>query len=379
MDEPVWTEFLVPIARWVRRRIRATERRVVAWTRPVAPGMLHGALVGVTQSKVELVAENALLRQHLIVLRRQVKRPRVTTTDRLLLVLLARYVRLWRDALLIVQPDTLLRWHRAGFRLVWTHRSRVISTKPKIAAETIALIREMAVDNRLWGAERIRGELLKLGVHVSKRTVQKYLRRGRPRRAPSQTWATFLHNHARDIWACDFLQVTDLSFRSFFAFFIVDHSSRRVVHLGVTRHPTDAWVAQQLREATPFGEHPRFLLHDNDNKYGAAFARVAETNGIEIIRTPCRAPRANGLCERFLGSVRRECLDHILILHERQLSRALRGYVAYFNEARPHQGIGQNIPEWGQRKRLQGRSVTANAVVAVPILGGLHHDYRCAA
>jgi len=228
----------------------------------------------------------------------------------------------------------------------------------------------------LWGAERIRGELLKLGIRVGKRTVQRHMRSERSPRGRGQTWATFLRNHADDIWACDFLPVIDLRFRALFAFFIVDLGSRRVVHIGVTRHPTDAWVAQQLREATPFGASPRFLIRDNDGTYGSQFARVAAGSRVEVLRTPIRAPRANAVCERFLGSVRRECLDHLLILHEGQLCRVLRAYCAYFNTARPHQGIGQVIPETtGQGGTLH----PAAPVVSLSVLGGLHHDYRRAA
>lgn len=171
--------------------------------------------------------------------------------------------------------------------------------------------------NRLWGAKRIRDELRKLDLRVSKRTVQRYMRqvrRGLPPHQPNQTWATFLADHAQDIWACDFLQTYDLLFRAIFIFFIIELGSRRVVHVGVTRAPTDAWVAQQLREATPFGQAPRFLIRDNDAKYGASFSRVAAGSGIEVLRIPVGAPKANAICERFLGSVQRECLDHVLIL-----------------------------------------------------------------
>jgi hypothetical protein len=193
------------------------------------------------RGKSELIAENALLRQQLIILRRQIKRPRYTKTDRLLLVLLARAVRAWRQALLIVQPETLLKWHRQGFRFFWKHRSKPKSTQAKLAAETIALIKEMARNNRLWGAERIRGELLKLDIHVCKRTIQKYMRQVRTHQPRGQKWMTFLRNHAADIWACDFLQVTDLFFRPLFAFFIIELKTRRVIHVGVTRSPTDLW------------------------------------------------------------------------------------------------------------------------------------------
>ena len=201
---------------------------------------------------------------------------------------------------------------------------------------------------------------------------------GKPRARPSaQTWGTFLHNHAHEIWACDFLPVTDLFFRSLFAFFIIELKSRKVLHVGVTRHPTDAWVAQQLREATPYGQTPRFLIRDNDAKFGPLFARVASSSNIEVLKTPFHAPRANAYCERFLGSVRRECLDHLLMVHEQQLSRVLQAYVAYFNQARPHQGLLQQIPEpSAPASRAEARD---GPILAMPVLGGLHHDYRRAA
>jgi transposase InsO family protein len=245
-----------------------------------------------------------------------------------------------------------------------------------VAYETIALIQQMARENSLWGVERIRGELMKLGIHIATSTVQKYVRLARPHPAHGQNWSTFLRNHAQMVWACDFLPVIDLFFRQIYAFFIIELGSRRVVHCGVTSHPTDAWVAQQLREATPFGLTPRFLIRDRDSKYGDDFARVARASSIGVLKTPYRAPKANAICERFLGSVRRECLDHILVFGDRQLHRVIKEYVEYFNRARPHQGIGQRIPggilpqpAWPRRGRL----------IAVPVLNGLHHDYRRAA
>jgi putative transposase len=266
--------------------------------------------------------------------------------------------------------DTLHHW--------WRRKSKGQARQPRIAPEAIALIQQMALENRTWGAQRIGDELRKLGHQVSKRTVRKYMKQARrdlPPRQSSQTWATFLKNHASEIWACDFVQTYDLFFRIVFVFFIIDLESRRVVHFGVTRAPTDAWVAQHWRHATPFGEGPRFLIRDNDKKFGAHFARV--TGDIEVLRTPVRAPKANAICERFMGSVRRECLDHVIILSESHLRRLVREYVDYFNHARPHQGIdripdppvvdGSDAPQTDQR------------VMAIPVLGGLHHDYRRAA
>jgi transposase InsO family protein len=366
---------------------RALERRVVRWTRAAtSTSLVLGTTADLLRSRSELVAENALLRQQLIVLTRTAKRPRLSRADRPLLVLLASRVRTWRQALRIVQPETLLRWHRAGFGLFWRMRSASRRRPSGVASDTVALIRRMAGENRLWGAERIRGELAKIGVSVSKRTIQKYLRGARPPRPSGQSWATFLRIHAGEIWACDFLQLTDLLFRPLFAFFVVELGSRCVVHVGVTRSPTGAWAAQQLREATPEGSGPRFLVHDHDAKYGPEFDRLAAASGIEVIRTPIRAPRANAVCERFLGSVRRECVDHVLVLSERHLRRVLADYVAHFNGARPHQGIGQRTPvsiaaATGHRRsdtKAAGRG-TSKELLAVPVLGGLHHEYRWAA
>ena len=223
------------------------------WTRPLNTSLLLGTLADLAREKSEIVAENALLCQQLIILRRQVKRPACRKSDRFLLSLLARMIRTWRQALFIVQPQTLLRWHRELFRLFWKRKSKADARQPKLSPKTIALIKEMARNNRLWGAERIRGELLKLDIRVCKRTIQKYMRQVRLPRPRGQKWATFLHNHAADMWACDFLQVIDLFFRPLFAFFIVELRSRKVIHVGVTRAPTGAWTAQQLREATPYG------------------------------------------------------------------------------------------------------------------------------
>ncbi len=234
----------------------------------------------------------------------------------------------------------------------------------------------MAKDNLLWGSERIHGELLKLNIKVATATIQKYVHSARLHRAPSQTWSVFLKNHAKDVCACDFLPVFDLVFRQVYLFFVIELASRRIVHFNVTAHPTDAWVAQQLREATPFGQTPRFLIRDRDSKYGDAFARVAKGSSIEILKTPYRAPKANAICERFLGSVRRECLDHILVLGESHLYWVIKEYVAFFNQARPHQGIEQKIPEG---IRSDGEEEQKGKIIAFPVLNGLHHDYRRAA
>jgi len=357
--------------------LEALSSRFACWAKPLRTSLPLSTLADLGRSKPELIAENALLRQQLIVLTREVKRPLFTRTDRILLVLLARWVRTWQQALVIVQPDTLLKWHRELFRLYWKRKSKAHTRKPTVAEKTIALIREMARSNRLWGAERIRGELLKLGLRVCKRTIQKYMRGVRTKPPRGQKWSTFLRTHATQIWACDFIQVTDLLFRPLFAFFLIELKSRKVIHVGVTRSPTDAWAAQQLREATPYGQAPNYLIRDNDGKFGSCFARVATTSGIKLLKMPYQAPRANAICERFMRSVRQECLDHLLILQEKQLERMLRSYVAYFNQARPHQGMAQQFPE-PSRSALSSHHA-GEQVIAVPVMGGLHHDYRWAA
>ncbi len=355
-------------------RFHAFQQRVLRWIKPSATSLLLGTLSDLTRKKSELIAENALLRQQLIILRRQVKRPVCGKTDRFLLVLLARVVRSWKQALFLVQPETLLGFHRELFGMFRKRKSKVHTRKPRLSPETISLIKVMAANNRLWGAERIRGELLKLDIRVSKRTIQKYMKQVHPKQAREQTWKIFLRTHAAEGWACDFLHIPDLFFRPLFAFFIIELKSRKVIHVNVTRTPTDPWVAQQLREATPYGQTPIYLIRDNDKKFGRIFARVAATSGIKVLRTPYRTPQANAVCERFLGSVRRECLDHFLILHEKQLHRLLKAYVVYFNQARPHQGLGQRIPE--PLALSASPSSQPHQVLSIPVLGGLHHDYQ---
>jgi transposase InsO family protein len=347
------------------------QQHIKHWAKPATLSLVSGVISDLTRSRFDLIVENALLRQQLIVLRRQVKRPQLTRGDRLRFVLLARCTRFWKQALHIVQPDTLLRWHRELFRFYWRLKSKRKQSKPKIPPETVDLIRKMAKENQLWGAERIRGELLKLGIRVCKRTVQKYLPKVRESPSSSQTWATFVKNHVTDIWACDFTVVYDWLFRPWYILVMMELKTRRIVHSGVTNSPTDEWTAQQLREATSWGKGPKYLLHDRDSKYAAHFSAVAAGSGIKELRTPYRAPRADGVCERFMGSLRRECLDHTLILHSRHLTRVVREYTNYFNQERPHQGIDQRIPDHYD----QPASNPTGNISSRAILGGLHHHY----
>jgi putative transposase len=296
----------------------------------------------------------------------------------LLVALSAMFVH-WRQALVLVQPETLLRWHRDVFRSWWTWRSKPKSPRsPRLSKDVIALVRIMALDNRLWGAERIHGELLKLGFSVATSTIQGYIARFRstPR---GQSWSTFLRNQAAAIWSCDLFEVRDLCLRAHYVFVVMHLETRLLLLATSTTEPTSRWLAQHLRNLTPPGLAPKFLIRDNDCKFGRCFDDVARGAGIRIIRTPKLAPKANAHCERAIGSVRRECLDHILILNQRHLQLVLDEYRCYFNTSRPHQGIDQRRPSSFDKPSL-GRKPPAGArVVAGPVLGGLHHTYQIVA
>lgn len=338
-------------------------------------GALAGAVADLFRTHGELRAENALLRQQLMVASRRVKKPKLTTLDRLIVLFAAARSPAWRESLMLVKPETILRWHRQGFRLFWRVKALRGQRRPRLQAETVVLIKKMASENRLWGAERIRGELLKLSIAVSKRTVQKYMRGVRPTKPSGQSWETFIASHAEAIWSCDFVQTYDRWFRPIFAFFIINVGTREVISVGVTRSPCATWTAQQLKNATPFGEGPKFIIRDRDAKFGAEFDRAAEGVDARVIKTAVRTPDMNAHCERFLRSVRAECLDQVLIVDECHMRRVLVEYVEYFNRARPHQGLQQRIP----CEKLGVAAGHTGDVIANPVLNGLHHDYRRAA
>jgi transposase InsO family protein len=318
-----------------------------------------------------LVAENLALRQQLAVLLRDKPKPRLRLCDRLFWIVLSRWFAAWRDWLAIVQPATVIAWHRRGFRLFWRWKSGGgTSGRPKLAREVIALIRRMANEKLTWGAPRIRAELHLLGHDVAESTVAKYMPKGR--KPPSQTWKTFLKNHADCLASMDLFVVPTITFKLVYAFVLLLHQRRRVVHLATTTHPTSAWVAQQLREAFPFDTAPRYLIRDRDGIYGDEVRRCLHDLGTEEIVIAPRSPWQNPFCERLIGTFRCDLLDHVIVFNERHLLRLLRGFVDdYYHPVRCHQSLDGNSP---QPRPVQPPEL--GKVVSVPVVGGLHHVYR---
>ena len=319
------------------------------------------------KSRRRLEVENLFLRHQLnIALRRAPQRPRLLGSDR---ALLAWMTWLWPSLLglaRVVQPDTILRWHRAGFRAYWRWKSRGRRGRPTVCRELRELIYRMSKENPLWGAPRIHGELLKLGYEIAESTVSKYMTR--PQGPPSQTWRTFLRNHANAIAAIDLCMVPTLNFERLFAFLVVGHGRRQLLWFAVTRQPTAEWLARQIVEAFPWDTAPTYLVRDNDGSYGQAFTTRIRTMGIRDRPISPRSPWQNPYAERLIGTLRRDCLDHILIFGERHLLRILSLYSIYYNESRTHLGLCKDTP---LRRAVQ----RTGTIITTPVLSGLHHRY----
>jgi transposase InsO family protein len=319
------------------------------------------------KSRCRLEAENSLLRHQLaIALRRAPPRLRLRGSDRALLVWMTRLWPNLLDAVQVVQPETILRWHRAGFRVFWRWKSRNRAGRPRIDRGLRDLIRRMSRENPLWGASRIHGELLMLGFEVAQSTVSKYMTRsGRP---PSQNWKTFLRNHAQAIAAIDLCLVPTLTFERLFVFLVVGHGRRQLLWFEVTRHPTAEWLARQLTEAFPWTSAPAYLLRDNDHAYGHVFTSRVRAMGIRDRPISPWSPWQNGIAERLIGTLRRECLDQVVIFSEMHLRQILCAYAAYYNQARTHLALQKDVP-------LHRAVQRSGAILAMPILAGLHHQY----
>ena len=326
------------------------------------------SLLSVMKTQRALTLESLALRQQVVMLKRSVKRPRTTTFDRLFWIVFARFVDDWRGKLLALSPDTVVRWHREGFRRYWTLKSRRLG-RPRVDMELCRLIRQMQRENITWGAPRIHGELLKLGYEVCEATVSNYMKRYR--KPPSQSWRTFLTNHHEEIAAIDFFTVPTVMFKILYVFVVIEHARRRVVHFNVIAHPTAQWTAQQLIEAFPFDSAPKYLIRDGDGIYGAAVQRRIGSLGInEIVTTPA-SPWENAYAERVIGSIRRECLDHLIVVNERHLRRVLKEYLSYYDGCRTHLSLSKDSPS---ARALESRE--EGNVIAFPLLGGLHHRYK---
>jgi len=338
-------------------------------------------LVLLARSDESVRAENLVLRRQLAMfVERGVQPRRVDAATRVSLAVLTRLF-YWRNAVVIVKPATIVRWHRAGWRLFWRMKSR--PGRPPIPGELRLLIRRMGQENPLWGEERIANELLlKLGVRVSPRTVRKYL----PKRPPGQPrgdqrWSTFLQNHAKAILACDFFVTVTATFRLLYVFVVIEHGNRRLMHVNVTAHPSAAWTLQQMREVIADTDGYGYLLHDRDSIFAKHLDDSIRALGLAVLRSPFASPKANSICERVIGTIRRECLDWVIPLSEPHLRSILHEWVSYYNGGRPHSALGPGVPgpPRGSVRRSKAearhRWVPGARVRAKPVLGGLHHEY----
>jgi transposase InsO family protein len=321
----------------------------------------------------DLALENLALRQQVAIMKRSVKRPRLRNLDRLFWILLSRFWRNWQEPLIVVKPETVIRWHREGFKLFWRFKSRRKgSGRPPISPEIRHLVRTMAKANPLWGAPRIHGELLRLGFEVSERTITNLMPRRPPNTKPSQTWRTFLKNHANKC-SIDFFIVPTVAFNLLFVLVILCHNRRKVVHFNVTSNPTAQWTAQQVVEAFPWDTAPKYLMRDRDGIYGAIFRQRLKNMGIrEVISAP-QSPWQNPFVERVIGSIRRECTDHIIVCSEDHLRNVLSSYFEYYHNDRTHLSLGKDTPNG---RPVQRKPVGKCKIIGLPRIGGLHHRYE---
>jgi hypothetical protein len=328
------------------------------------------------RSRNSLGLEIVALRQQLYVLKRKHPRSRLSVGDQVFWVFLRRVWSRWAEVLVIVKPDTVARWHRAGFRLYWRWLSRRKKRgRPRVGAEIRQLIERMAKENPRWGAPRIHGELLKLGLDVCERTVSRYLSRVGRREDARKLWLVFLRNHREVIAAMDFFTVPTATFRVLYCFFVISHNRRRILHFNSTLHPTNFWIGQQLREAFPEDTAPRYLILDRDRKYEGEATEVLRSLSCELIRTAYQSPWQNGVAERWAGSCRRDLLDHVIVFNEAHLKRIVGEYLGYYHEDRIHDSLDKDTPI---TRPIERSTAARSRVVGMPRVGGLHHRYTWA-
>ena len=345
---------------------------------------LIGLLFLVARPRRSIEAENLVLRRQLALFKeRGVKPRRIDAATRLSLAWLSRLCD-WRSCVMIVRPETVVRWHRAGWRLFWRYKSG--PGRPPIPLELRQLIRRMANDNPLWGEERIANELLvKLGIRISPRTVSKYMAKRRPGQPRGdQRWSTFLKNHANAILACDFVVAVTATFRMLYVFVVIEHGTRRLAHINVTTNPNADWTLQQLREVMGNGGGHRYLIHDRDRIFAKHLDDSIRALRVEVLRSPVASPKANSICERVIGTARRECLDWLIPLSEAHLRAILKRWVTHYNSGRPHSALGPGVPDPPENQEVipkpetRHRLAVGALVLAKSVLGGLHHEYSLA-
>ncbi len=337
--------------------------------------LLLGTILCLFRARRSLLLENLAFRQQLAALKRRRPRPRLTVFDKLFWVFARKYWSGWKQALIVVNPETVVRWHRLGFAPYWRviSKARRVVGRKRISKEVRDLIFRMAAENPTWGTPRIHGELLMLGFDVSEQTISRWMKRVPRDPERAKRWLAFLRNHREAIAAMDFFTVPTVRFTVLYCFFVISHDRRQILHFNVTKHPTSLWIVQQLREAFPFESAPRFLIFDRDGKYGVEVPATVRSLKMRAARTSFESPWQNGVAEQWVESCRRDLLDHFIAVNERHLKRLLSEYIRYYHEDRTHLGLGKATP------RRRTRSVTSGRILSHERLGGLHHRYDRAA
>jgi hypothetical protein len=319
------------------------------------------------KTRTQLILENIFLHKQLEIYQRTDPKLKIKRTDRIIFSLIMDMLSNWKERLFIVKPETVIKWHRTAFKFYWRWKSKQKGGRPKVSREVIALIKQMANENSGWGAPRIHGELMKLGINICESTVQRYMPK-KGKRITGQNWKTFLQNHSKDIISIDFLTVPTVNFKLLHVLVIIEHHRRKLIYFNVTKNPTAEWSIQQIRNLLFDYDTPKYLIRDRDKKYGTLLDSKKNRFGIDEIVTAYRSPWQNGYVERVIGSIRRECLDLMIILNENHLKTILDDYISYYNKYRTHLGINKNSPE-GRPLMAEGK------IYKIPAVNGLHHVY----